>query len=41
VVHNWVRIPNFKCLDKVLESLGSDYLTKVIMEALTNFLIKF
>jgi hypothetical protein len=35
VVQNWVRIPIFIYLDKVLESLSSDNLTKVIMEALT------
>jgi len=35
VVQNWVRIPILISLDKVLEGLGSDNLTKVIMEALT------
>ncbi len=35
VVQNWVRIPIFISLDKMLEGLGSDNLTKVIMEVLT------
>jgi hypothetical protein len=33
-MQNWVRIPIFICLDKVVEELGNDNLTKVIMEAL-------
>jgi hypothetical protein len=35
VVHNWVRIPIFISLNILLEDLGNDNLTKVIMEALT------
>jgi hypothetical protein len=34
VVQNWVRIPILISLDKMLEGLDSDNLTKVIMEAL-------
>ncbi len=34
-MQNWVRTPIFICLDKVVEGLGNDNLTKVIMEALT------
>ncbi len=34
MVQNWVRILIFISLDKVLEGLSSDNLTKVIMEAL-------
>ncbi len=34
LMHNWVRIPIFISLDKVLEDSSSDNLTKVIMEAL-------
>jgi len=35
VVHNWVRILILISLDKMLEGLDSDNLTKVIMEMLT------
>jgi hypothetical protein len=35
VVQNWVKIVILISLDKVLEGLGNDNLTKVIMEALT------
>jgi hypothetical protein len=35
VVQNWVRIPILIFLNIVLKGLGSDNLTKVIMEALT------
>ncbi len=34
VVHNWVKIPIFISLDKVLEGSDSDNLTKVKMEML-------
>ncbi len=34
VMHNWVRIRILISLDQVVEGLGSDNLTKVIMEAL-------
>jgi len=34
VMHNWVRIPILISLDRVVERLGSDNLTKVIMKAL-------
>ncbi len=34
MVQNWVRIPISIFLDKMLEGLSSDNLTKVIMEAL-------
>jgi hypothetical protein len=35
VVHNWVTISICISSDKMLEGLGSDNLTKVVMEALT------
>jgi hypothetical protein len=34
VVQNWVKIPILISLDEVLKGLGSDNLTKVIMEVL-------
>ncbi len=34
VMHNWVRIPILISLDRVVERLGSDNLTKVIMKVL-------
>jgi len=34
VMYNWVRIPILISLDRMLEDLSSDNLTKVIMEVL-------
>jgi hypothetical protein len=34
VIQNWVRISILIYLDQVIEGLGNDNLTKVIMEAL-------